>query len=696
MSFGDLKVQDLIYEDSSNNEITVVIADLATKANPTFTGTVTVPTANANDNTTKAASTAYVQTELGDYLTTATASSTYAPKAAPAFTGTATGVNLTLSGNLTVNGTQTIINTQTLDVEDKQIEIGKVSSPSDTTANEGGIKLKGASDKTILWYDSTDAWTFNQNIEIASSTPSIKLKDGNGRNVEIIGGSASTGPEIRTAYTADLRFGTNSPERMRINSSGLILVGHHTNVADSRLQVIGVDENTSSQSLLRFSNSASSSVLNFYKSRNAGAGVNTVVQNNDTVGVIRFKGADGTDYSQVADMQAAIDGTPGNNDTPGRLMFSTTADGAQYTSERLRISSTGAFGIAGANYGSSGQVLTSGGSGAAPSWAAVPAGGNTFTAVANGSIANNKAVMIDTDGKVSEVKTTTGARTTAMSVPASPIALTISEDNEYIKVVNCGEDKVLGIWQKTNGTWQINSAVGYHSGSNPYASWGIEEHIIANAGSIRMGVPDAVYIGNNKVIIAFQYDDDIKLYMGTITPSNNRVTWGAALTLSTNANAHSPSLSYDPDNDSVLLCYSGGSNSGLAVVITWSGTTLSAGSYVDFPRISSNVGIGVKTATYDTNDNKHIVAFRYDDYGNRGYVVSVSVSGTTPTFGSLVQFCGTGTSTDNLGNNLIDIAFDDNVNKFVIFYTAGVRCWIHVGSCSSGTKRSKHVYIYKW
>ena len=58
---------------------------------------------------------------------------TYTP-ASPAFTGTITGVNLTLSGNLTVNGTQTIINTQTLDVEDKQIEIGKVSSPSDTTA----------------------------------------------------------------------------------------------------------------------------------------------------------------------------------------------------------------------------------------------------------------------------------------------------------------------------------------------------------------------------------------------------------------------------------------------------------------------------------------------------------------------------------------------------------------------------------
>ena len=93
---------------------------------------------------------------------------TYTP-ASPAFTGTITGVNLTLSGNLTVNGTQTIINTQTLDVEDKQIEIGKVSSPSDTTADQGGWKLKGATDKTFLWVNATHAWTSSEHIHLPDS-----------------------------------------------------------------------------------------------------------------------------------------------------------------------------------------------------------------------------------------------------------------------------------------------------------------------------------------------------------------------------------------------------------------------------------------------------------------------------------------------------------------------------------------------
>ena len=103
MSFGDLKVQDLIYEDSSNNEITVVISDLATKNNPTFTGIVTVPTPPASDVSTKAASTAFVDSY---YATKASPTFTgtptvpgYAPLSGAAFTGAVTGTDLTLSGN---------------------------------------------------------------------------------------------------------------------------------------------------------------------------------------------------------------------------------------------------------------------------------------------------------------------------------------------------------------------------------------------------------------------------------------------------------------------------------------------------------------------------------------------------------------------------------------------------------------------
>ena len=79
-----------------------------------------------------------------------------------------TAGNITVSGNLTVSGTTTTIDTANLTVEDKNVIIGNVETPSDTTADGGGITLKGATDKTFNWVDSTDAWTSSEHIDLAS------------------------------------------------------------------------------------------------------------------------------------------------------------------------------------------------------------------------------------------------------------------------------------------------------------------------------------------------------------------------------------------------------------------------------------------------------------------------------------------------------------------------------------------------
>ena len=68
------------------------------------------------------------------------------------------------------------------------------------------------------------------------------------------------------------------------------------------------------------------------------------MQDGDTLGTIQFKGDDGSDYqTDAVAIQAQVDGTPGSNDMPGRLLFSTTADGASSVTERLRITSRGDF-----------------------------------------------------------------------------------------------------------------------------------------------------------------------------------------------------------------------------------------------------------------------------------------------------------------------------------------------------------------
>jgi len=85
-------------------------------------------------------------------------------------TGLATFDNsVVVQGDLTVNGTTTTIDTTNLAIEDKNIEIGKVAVPDDTTADGGGITLKGTTDKTINWVDATDAWTFSEHVDLAST-----------------------------------------------------------------------------------------------------------------------------------------------------------------------------------------------------------------------------------------------------------------------------------------------------------------------------------------------------------------------------------------------------------------------------------------------------------------------------------------------------------------------------------------------
>ena len=125
----------------------------------------------------------YLQTNGSGVLSWASVDlSTYATLASPALTGTATAVNLTLSGNLIVNGTTTTISSTTIEVTDKNIELGKVSTPTDTTADGGGLTLKGATDKTFNWVDATDAWTSSEHIHLVDNK---KLLVGTGSDLSI-------------------------------------------------------------------------------------------------------------------------------------------------------------------------------------------------------------------------------------------------------------------------------------------------------------------------------------------------------------------------------------------------------------------------------------------------------------------------------------------------------------------------------
>ncbi|MGR3218452.1 MAG: beta strand repeat-containing protein [Candidatus Anammoxibacter sp.] len=79
------------------------------------------------------------------------------------------GQDLTIPGDLTVQGTTVTLDVANVLVEDKNIELGVVTTPTDVTADGGGITLKGSTDKTIIWVNATDSWTFNQQLDVGTN-----------------------------------------------------------------------------------------------------------------------------------------------------------------------------------------------------------------------------------------------------------------------------------------------------------------------------------------------------------------------------------------------------------------------------------------------------------------------------------------------------------------------------------------------
>ena len=143
--------------------------------------------------------------------------------------------------------------------------------------------------------------------------------------------------------------GIDANERMRIDSSGFVVAGYTARVlgGDSITPLVQshLTSGNAGFGAFRWSANSGGTNIRLVKSRGASIGTNAIVSSSDTLGVIGFDGDDGTAFIPAAYITGAVDGTPGTNDMPGRLMFSTTADGASTPTERMRIDSSGNVGI---------------------------------------------------------------------------------------------------------------------------------------------------------------------------------------------------------------------------------------------------------------------------------------------------------------------------------------------------------------
>jgi hypothetical protein len=219
--------------------------------------------------------------------------------------------------------------------------------------------------------------TSTGNVGIGSTVPNEKLTvaDSGSANVYIALQNSTTGTtsadgwylgaagtefQIYGKENGPITFSPNSTERARIDASGRLLVGTSSALTNVLIKgdlgssaattpqeqfALATNSYNAGLSITNYSASGYGGVLSLNSSKSNTLGANALVDNTIAVGTISFNGNDGTNFVPCAEIKAAVDGTPGANDMPGRLVFSTTADGASSPTERMRISNSGAVAI---------------------------------------------------------------------------------------------------------------------------------------------------------------------------------------------------------------------------------------------------------------------------------------------------------------------------------------------------------------
>ena len=215
---------------------------------------------------------------------------------------------------------------------------GSHLSPADFTATNGSDVVLGvaASADDVCDIISYTPFEVAAQTFTGTTTTDVSLTTGvltaNGGAV-FNEGSADVDFRVETNGNANMLFVDGGNNRLQIGSA--------TTDDDQMFQLIlaggsagfGIHSNRAA---------AGGSSLIMSHNRNNAVGSFTILNDADTLGRITFQGCDGGDIkTEGAQIAAEVDGTPGTNDMPTRLVFSTTADGANAITERLRIDSAG-------------------------------------------------------------------------------------------------------------------------------------------------------------------------------------------------------------------------------------------------------------------------------------------------------------------------------------------------------------------
>ena len=267
-----------------------------------------------------------------------------------------------------------------------------------------------------------------------------------------------------------------------------------------------------------------------------------------------------------------------------------------------------------------------------------------ITATASGAIsAAGKPLIVNTDGTVSDAAIINESLSSASTYGAISTAPVMAVDTTNNRIVIAGRDAdygtgkaIVGTIDTSNDTVSFGSFAQFEDGSNT------ENFAVAFDSS------------NSKVVIVYSDGADSnngKAVVGTV--SGKSISYGTIVQFDTNARL--ASVAFDSNAGKIVIAYAdyGNSGYGTAIVGTVSGTDISFGTAQVFKSASStHIDIA-----FDSSNNKVVVAY----VATHHYGIVGTVSGTSISFGSEAKFADNGGSYNKL-------AFDSSNNKFLIIY----------------------------
>ena len=280
--------------------------------------------------------------------------------------------------------------------------------------------------------------------------------------------------------------------------------------------------------------------------------------------------------------------------------------------------------------------------------------GNTarkVQAVASGALSTGDAVVVNSDGTVSVAGPTGG---TVEQVVGDPVVFEADRVLYPSVVFDSNSNKIVVSFRDQNNSSYGTAVVGTVSGTS--ITFGTP---VVFASAQTNWITQTFDSNENKVVICYQDGGDSQRgYAIAGNVSGDSISFGSEIRFEIGATQYI-SATFDSVNNKVVVAYDDitSGDRGTARVLTVSGTTISLGSIVQFESGSTDF----ISATFDSNAGKVVISFRDVSNASYGKAIVGTVSGTTISFGNAVTF-------ESASTKWTSVAFDSNANKVVIAY----------------------------